>query len=207
MMPGPRRLHLAATLDPRAVRTRAVLRSALLQLLERKSLERVTIREITATAGIGYVTFFRHHPTKEALLHEVAAEQVRRLIELMLPALDARDPRTASIALCRYVDGHRKLWSTLLTGGAAPVLKEELVRLAGEVADSRSDPDNWLPPELAIAFNVTSTIELLSWWLRQRRPVSIERVAQIHERIIIAPTLEAVRSRKRGAAAKRKKRR
>ena len=65
--------------DPRTVRTREALRNALLRLLERKPLEQITIREIVAHAKISYVTFFRHHPTKEALLHDIAAEQVRLL--------------------------------------------------------------------------------------------------------------------------------
>jgi AcrR family transcriptional regulator len=168
-----------------------MLRTALLDLLEEKPLEQITIRDLAATAGIGYVTFFRHHPTKEALLHEIAAEQVQRLTDLMLPALEASDTHSASVALCTYVDSHRKLWSTLLAGGAAAVLREELLRLAAEVAAPRSNPNNWFPPELAVTFNVTCTIELLTWWLRQKRPVSIARVAEIHERVIIAPTIEA----------------
>jgi hypothetical protein len=70
------------------------------------------------------------------------------------------------------------------------VLREELLRLAAEVAAPRSNPNNWFPPELAVTFNVTCTIELLTWWLRQKHPVSIARVAEIHERVIITPTIE-----------------
>ena len=185
------RPHLSTAQDPRAVHSRQVLRRALLDLLECKPLDQITIRDITAAAGIGYVTFFRHHPTKEALLHEIAAEQVRQLTELMLPALDASETHTASVALCTYVNEHRKLWSTLLTGGAAGVLKEELLKEAAEVAATRSNPKNWFPPELAVAFNVSCTIELLAWWLRQTRPVPMERVAEIHARIIMTPSIEA----------------
>jgi len=49
--------------------------------------------------------------------------------------------------LCTYVDYRRKLWSTLLIGGAAAVLREEFLRIAAEVAATRADPDNWFPPE------------------------------------------------------------
>jgi AcrR family transcriptional regulator len=199
------RPHLSIAQDPRAVRTRESLRAALLSLLERKPFEQVTVRDIAGTAGIGYVTFFRHHTTKEALLHEVVADQVRRLTELMIPALEASDTRTASMALCTYVDQHRKLWSTLLIGGAAAVLREELLRSAAEVAATRSNPDNWFPPELAVTFNVTCTIELLAWWLRQKKPVAVERVAEIHVRIIIDPVIAADETWGRRTGAKRKK--
>jgi AcrR family transcriptional regulator len=199
--------HYSTVDDPRTVRTREALRDALLRLLEQKSLEQITVREIVASANISYVTFFRHHPTKEALLHDVAEEQVRRLTALILPALDARDTRAASTALCVYVDCYRKLWSTLLTGGAAAVLREEFLRHAAEVAASRSDPNNWLPPELAVTLNVSSTIEVLSWWLRQKRPLPIERVAAIHERVVIVPILEAAESGKSKVTGKRRQQR
>ena len=199
--------HYSTADDPRTVRTREALREALLVLLEQKALEQITIREIAARANISYVTFFRHHPTKEALLHDIAEEQVRRLTYLILPAIDARDTRAASTALCVYVDYNRKLWSTLLTGGAAAILRQAFLRHAAEVAASRSDPDNWLPPELAVSLNVSSTIEVLTWWLRQKRPLPIERVAEIHERVVIAPILEASDGTRAKAGARRRQQR
>ena len=54
--------------DARAVRSARAMEAALLALLARKPLEQITIREVAAEAGVSYATFFRHHPTKEALL-------------------------------------------------------------------------------------------------------------------------------------------
>src|SRR5262249_31367735 len=131
-------------------------------------------------------------------------EQVRGLADLMLPALDARDTRAASTALCTYVDYRRELWSTLLTGGAAAVLREEFLRHAAEVAASRADPDSEIPPALAVTLNVSYTLDGLPWWLRQKRPLPIERVARIHERLVILPILEAADGSKRRASGQRR---
>lgn len=199
--------HYLTANDPRTLRTREGLRDALLRLLEQKPLDQITIRAIVAEANISYVTFFRHHPTKEALLHDIAADQVQGLTDLMLPALEARNTRAASTALCAYVDNRRKLWSTLLTGGAATVLREEFLRIANEVAASRSDPDNWFPPELAVILNVSSTIEVLTWWLRQKAPLPLERVAEMHERVVIIPILEAAERGKSQVSGGRKQQR
>lgn len=177
----------------------------MLRLLEQKSFDQITIRDIVAEAQLGYATFFRHHSTKEALLHEVAAEQVGRLAELMLPALEASDTPTACMALCTYVDEHRKLWSTLLTGGAAAILREELLKSAAGIATGRSDLEGWLPTDLAVAFNVSGTIELLTWWLRQERPFPVKRVAQIQERIVINPVVAAGKNWTPRSVAKRKR--
>src|SRR5262245_24216580 len=106
-------------MDARMLRSREALRTGLLELLQRKSLEQITIRDIVARADIGYATFFRHHPTKESLLRDLAADQIDGLVNMALPALDAVDSRAACLALCAYVHERRALWSTLLTGGAA----------------------------------------------------------------------------------------
>jgi len=200
--------HLSTAQDARAVRTRDALRRALLELLEVKPLDQITIRDISATARVGYTTFFRHHPTKDSLLNDVAAEQIERLVCLVLPVLDAGDTRAVSVAFCSYVDQHRALWSTLLTGGAAGALREEFMRISREIAAARSQPDHWLPSEVAVILVISATIELLSWWLRQKDPVSIEHIAMIHDRIVVSPTLNSRADRdlrivgaKSGAAA------
>jgi AcrR family transcriptional regulator len=183
--------HLSTAQDARAVRTREALRHALLRLLGTKPLDQITIRDISASARVGYTTFFRHHTTKDSLLNDVAAEQIKRLIDLVLPVLDAGDTRAVSVALCTYVDQHRALWSTLLTGGAAGALREEFMRISRQIAATRSQPDHWLPNEVAVILVISATIELLAWWLRQKYPLTIEQIAKIHDRIVVSPTLNS----------------
>jgi AcrR family transcriptional regulator len=183
--------HLKTAQDARAVRTREALRHALLRLLELKSLEQITILDICEVANVGYTTFFRHHPTKESLLDDVAAEQIGRLVGLSLAAADAVDTRAGSVALFTYVDEHRKLWSTLLTGGAERALRDEFLRLSREIAATRGRPGIWPPAEIVSALIASSTIELLSWWLRQSKPLTIEQVAEIHEGVIVTPAVDA----------------
>jgi AcrR family transcriptional regulator len=179
--------------DPRSVRSREALRRAFLALLEVKPLDQITIQDIASCAGVGYVTFFRHHATKDSLLREIATDQIQRLVDLSLAALDRSNSnvRAASLALCAYVDQHRALWTTLLTGGAAAVLREEFIRLSGVVAEKRTPPDSWLSAEIGGILTVSSTLELLTWWLRQKEPLPIEDIADIHERIIILPVMNS----------------
>lgn len=177
--------------DPRAVRSRTALRSALLQLLEEKALEQITVRDIVARAGIGYTTFFRHHPTKEALLEDIAAEQISALFQLSMPVMDAQDVRSGAIALLSYVEQHRSIWSTLLTGGAASFIREEFLRQARAVADVRGQSDNLMPPDLGVILIVSSTLELIVWWLRQENPYSIERIAELLDCTVIRPVIDA----------------
>jgi AcrR family transcriptional regulator len=170
--------------DARAVKSSNALQAALLALLERKSLEQITIREIAAEAGVHYATFFRHHPTKEALLDHVAADQINRLVELTVPVLDSVDSYTAFAALCTYVSDHRTLWTALLTGGAAGAMREELLRIARRLAADRAPRDGWLPVDLAVICSVSLIVETLTWWLtKQPEAFTIEQMAGILNRL------------------------
>jgi AcrR family transcriptional regulator len=177
--------------DPRAVRSRQALGDAFLKLLETRPVDQISIRDIVAAAGVGYTTFFRHHASREALLDHVAAEQIRRLFALAMPVLDAWDVHAGSTALFSYVDAHRALWSTLLTGGAAGTIREEFLRLARRVAASQGRPGSWLPADAGVILIVGGTLDLLTWWLRQGDPLPIERIVAIHERVVVTPAIEA----------------
>lgn len=181
------RPHLKTAKDARAVRTREALRNAMLQLLALKPLEKITILDICQAADIGYTTFFRHHPTKESLLDDVAAGEIEHLVSLTVPIAVAEDIHAAGVALFNYVNEHRKLWSALLTGGAEAAMRNEFLRLSRKIAATRAHVNDWPPSDISTILVVSSTVELVSWWLQQKKPLAIEAVATIYERIIIQP--------------------
>ena len=178
-----------AVRETRLTRTRPALCAALLSLLEEGSFDQITVREITARAGVGYATFFRRYPDKEALLHDVAASEISRLLTMTLPILFTVDSRASVQALCAYLWEHKKLWSALLTGGASATLKDEFVRQAQQIAVQQPDKQSWLPGDLAVVFGVASTIEILAWWLKQSDPPSVKRMAEILDRLVVTPSL------------------
>ena len=180
---------LVTSTDARMVRTRAAMRKALLALLERKQLDHITVRDIAAEAKIGYATFFRHHESKWELLKDVAEEEISRLMAQGMPLLAAEDTRGSALALCKYVREHRAIWSALLTGGAAGAMREEFIRQAMQNGASQVQKSRWLPVELGAIFGVSATVEILAWWLRQPENFSVERIAEIVDRLVIAPSV------------------
>lgn len=175
--------------DARQVRSRMALCGALLDLLQETSFDQITIREISARAGTGYATFFRHYPTKEALLGDIAAEEICTLMTKTASMMSGPHRFGAILDLCNYVDAHRKLWSALLTGGAAAMVREEMMRQAGSLGDVRQCPE-WLPPELARRVGVSSAIDVLVWWLEQKQRYSPDQVAIILDRLVIGPIVD-----------------
>lgn len=186
MKPGP-----PPPTDARWVRTRKKLLRALLVLLEREPFEGITVRAIAAEAGIGYATFFRHYPSKEALLDDLAAGEITELLGQAMPVFAAAETHRACIALFDYVAARRTLWRALLTGGAAPILRAQFIaqarRLAARWGTVAADATS--PIDLRVTHATSATIEIIAWWLGQEEAFTVERIAGILDRLVIAPTM------------------
>lgn len=174
--------------DARALRSREALRGALLALIEEKPFDQISIRDITGRAGVSYPVFFRRYETREQLLDDIAAEEVRRLLTLTLPIFNANMQAESLRALCRYVDEHRVLWTQLLTGGAGPIMREEFKRIAADIGATQPRSNPWLPGELAASFVVGGLFEILAWWLSQPPDYPSENVVKIIDALIVRST-------------------
>jgi len=170
--------------DARVHRSIEALRHAFLKLLETKLLEEITIKEITETAGLSYPTFFRRYSSKEALLADIATEEVRRLLSLSEQAFDKPGSPETVEEMCGHIQSRRKLWKTLLTGGAAAAMREEFMRLSRETADSRPRSNPWLPFDLAVPFVASGTFEIFAWWMAQSEDYPLENVVTIFNALI-----------------------
>ncbi len=166
--------------DRRVRRTRRALAEALLALTLEREYEEVTIREIAARADIGYATFFRHYPDKDALLGDALDVVIDDVVALLTPAMTSTDPTALGTALCRV----------LLRGRAATLL------LARFGTNNPCQPAEWAPPpppgipaEIAAHHRITASLALLQWWLEGGMPYPAERMGAIYHDLIVRPTI------------------
>jgi len=170
--------------DARAHRSIEALQSALLELVEHKAFEQIAIKDITETAGVSYPTFFRRFASKEDLLDHVAAEEVRHLLELGNQTIGGQDPRSAKL-ICEYVEAHRQLWTTLLTGGATAAMRAAFTREARVIAGTNERQNPWLPIDLAVPFVTNGLFEVLAWWLRQPDDYSAQKASALYDTVVV----------------------
>jgi hypothetical protein len=52
-------------------------------------------------------------------------------------------------------------------------------------------PDSWLPADLAVVFGASAVADILAWWLQQGGDFKLEEIADILDRLVIAPILQA----------------
>ena len=180
--------------DARIVRSRAAMRETLLQLLEERPLPSISGALIAERAKVGYATFFRHYADVRALVVDTVAAATDELAQAMMPALLAADSRGAAVVLVEAVSVRRGVFRSLFSG-AGDVLRAELSRQVIQRLDALPDlSPSWLPRELATRIAVTGTIEVLDWWLREDPEIGTGDVAQLLDRLVIAPLGEPPRA-------------
>jgi AcrR family transcriptional regulator len=172
----------------RRERSRTALRTAMLALLAEKPFDQIQILDLTGRARVGYATFFRHYGGTADVLHELAGDQIRELLAMTIPVMRQFDSAVSTRALCEYVSAGRSLWRTLLTGGAAHVVRAEFVRQAREWAGRLSDgAKTSVPLDLGTVCAAGSTIDALAWWLDEGRAYGVDQIAGFIDRLSIRP--------------------
>jgi AcrR family transcriptional regulator len=164
------------------------MRAAFLALLGTKSLEDISIKEICDAAGLSYPTFYRRFSGKEELLARIATQEVRSLLSIGFAAMEMNGGDVGANGMCAYVEQHRVLWRTLLTGGAADAMRHEFMRLAREFAESHPRVNPWLPVDLAVPFVSSGIFEILAWWMREPNDYPTANVATLIEVLVIDAT-------------------
>ncbi|MGW3411594.1 TetR/AcrR family transcriptional regulator [Streptomyces sp. NPDC000888] len=111
--------------DPRAARTRAKLRQALLEECAEHPLEEVGVAALVRRAGVGRATFYVHYADLEALAVDACADVVREAVDALHAWRGRPDPVTAPPALLAFFAGlppHATLYRALLSpGGGGPL--------------------------------------------------------------------------------------
>lgn len=174
--------------DPRVLRTHEHLRQAMAELIVQRPYESITIRDLAAAAGVGYATFFRHYPNKDALLLDLLQRSIQDLALLLPPGLEA-DPVEEGQVIFAHVAQHEQIFRILLRGEGTLALLEQVqaaavAQVMGHFAGQREPA---IPLEILANHLVASIIALIGWWLQRGQPYPPQRMGQIYAEMIMRP--------------------
>jgi AcrR family transcriptional regulator len=157
--------------DERIRRTHERLGKALVQLIQEKPLDEVTVQEVLDPSSVGRSTFYLHFRNKNDLL----LSQLEEFLETMSTALSVRKEvshRVAPVAeLFVHIGNQQKLYRALADSGRLndffDLAQGYFARgIEQRLTESKRLP-NLLQRELAVrAFALTGCLlSLLRWWL------------------------------------------
>ncbi|MEU9863358.1 TetR/AcrR family transcriptional regulator [Streptomyces sp. NPDC047971] len=175
--------------DPRAARTRAKLRAALLAECAERPLDEVGVAALVRRAGIGRATFYLHYTDLQALAVDACADVVREAVDALhawrgTPAPDA--PPATLPAFFAEVAPHARLYRSLLRpGGGGPLgelLHQELRAYSRRERALAGAPE----PDLVASAVAATFAGLLADWLHGLIEATPEEIAARTWRLLIS---------------------
>jgi len=180
--------------DRRVIRTRRLLRQALLELMGDKTYEKITIRDLTDRADIGYATFFRHYDGVDDLMLEIFTAIIEELESSAGREGEGYFEREG-LLIFQNVAQNTSLYRGILGSRAfnrrlrAHVQGMMVAHLKSHAGVVTSTP---IPLEVAALHMVSSLLGLVEWWLEHKMQLPVERMAAIYDRLIIRATWQAL---------------
>lgn len=187
----------AKKLDRRVARTRRALRAALVELALEKGYEKISIKDLTERADIGYATFFRHYKSKNELLthylrsilldieHQLSPEMTHYDSALLLfDILDKqRDACLIGLSLPRDHPAMKPIW-------------EAAARLVTARYEARDE--TVIPLDVSVNHLVNSFVEMVRWRFAEGQAYNLEQMAIMMSELVFKATESAALDRRGG---------
>ncbi|MFC6064949.1 TetR/AcrR family transcriptional regulator [Streptomyces ochraceiscleroticus] len=165
--------------DPRAQRSRARLRTAILELVADKDPAAISMSEVAKQAGLNRATVYQHFPDVNALVTDAmedAVAQVARAAALC-PQDAPRDEVPEPLhELFQHITANAALYRRMLgTHGSALFATRMRERLTAELAGAFRDgrrPSGFddVPPEVHAAYLAGALIGVIATWITDDAP-------------------------------------
>lgn len=185
------------SIDRRIIRTRQVIRAALVALIEEKGLDALTVKDITKRANINRGTFYLHYRDKSDLLEQTVmdiAEECRNII-LKSNELDLNDYKNSDepvpiiVTLFEYFNQNVSLMRALLAIKGDLSFQRQFKKIMWSNAFEKElfihiKKENILvPSEYLITYLISAHLGIIQHWLEKDRRESPQEMAFILYRL------------------------
>jgi AcrR family transcriptional regulator len=190
-------------IDRRVLRTRQLLRGALLSLIQERGFEALTVQDITERATLNRATFYLHYADKHDLLMQVIRETLAELTDLPLPSTESRAHIGAGIReffggvfshTLRHLAFYRVMFSEGSGAGISEQLHDTIYRVASWLIN-RSQIVGWrMPPEVVISVLSGAFLGMVRWAAAQPTPPDADQMAEQFTALVMPGLLDAILS-------------
>jgi AcrR family transcriptional regulator len=187
--------------DRRVQRTRQLLERALLELIEERNYESITIQQITDRANVGRATFYLHYRDKEQLLLATIQrlqEDLAWQLEPLRPADFLQERPVLNEQIFRHVERYRHLYEVLLSERGAALARHRLMAyLTSQVEHFLLRPllalvgEPAVPTSLLASYVSGTLYTAITWWLEHPGQNTPEEMGQLVRKLTL-PAIFAV---------------
>lgn len=173
----------------RVRRTQKLLREALVELIEERNFESLTIGEITERAMVSRAAFYRNYQDKYDLVEQIFEEAMSALLN-EVGELSSAGPQPAEVwvKFFEHIATYERLYRALLGQKGSPWFVRKMRASLAEMVISahaheahglvKSEQptitfsDDFIPDLVSTMF-----VEAITWWLEQSRPSTPREMA------------------------------
>ena len=168
----------------RVRRTQKLLREALIELIEERGFESLTIGELTERAMVSRAAFYRNYQDKYDLVEQIFEEAMSALLNAV-GDLGREHPPDIWVKFFEHIAEYERLYRALLGRKGSPWFVRkmrtsltDLVKERGRLPhgpDARTVhtfSDDFVPDLVSTMF-----VEAITWWLEQGRPYTPREIA------------------------------
>jgi AcrR family transcriptional regulator len=167
-------------------RTQKLLREALIELIEERGFEALTIGEITERAMVSRAAFYRNYQDKYDLVEQIFEEAMSDLLNAV-GDLGREHPASIWVQFFEHIAEYERLYRALLGRKGSPwfvrKMRASLAGLIRERGRLPHGPDASLLPvhsfsdEFVPDLVSTLFVEAITWWLEHGRPYTPKEIA------------------------------
>ncbi len=167
-------------------RTQKLLREALIELIEERGFEALTIGEITERAMVSRAAFYRNYQDKYDLVEQIFEEAMSTLLNAV-GDLGPDHPAEVWVTFFEHIAEYDRLYRALLGRKGSPwfvrKMRASLTDLVKERGHLPHGPDassravHTFSDECVPDLVSTMFVEAITWWLEQGRPYTPKEIA------------------------------
>lgn len=175
--------------DRRVQRTRQLLRAALMELIDEKGYDAVTIRDITERANLGRTTFYLHYDNKDELFldHHEGFSGMMMINIVDREQLLSDEPQAGYVDFLQQLQDHREMYHAILAAKDADILMKgvsaQLQRnLVKSLKAIFSSPPS-MPIDIVTRYVVSAQLSLIHWWMTQHHSYSAYEICRMLQQL------------------------
>ncbi|MBQ7595894.1 MAG: TetR/AcrR family transcriptional regulator [Clostridia bacterium] len=180
---------MSSKIDRRVKYTKMVLKNSLIEILNEKPIEKITVKEICDYADINRGTFYSHYSDQFDLYNNVIDELLNGIFERMSNFMEEgvtpEDVHKSIASVYDYIKENYKLVKVLLDGRIEYNIEK---RIRDVVKRIYLDKINNVDPELvntAYSFAASGILGLIKYWINSGMKNSSEEMADFSKTLIV----------------------
>lgn len=193
-------------LDLRQIRTKKLIRQALLELSEEKGLSRITVRDLAERAMINRGTFYLHYQDVADLMDQLKSEIFEGILPLAgeIKPLEIRsyaergEPYPVLLKVLEYFLAQADFLRVMLSPNGDLQLPIQIKEFMSERMFQQfehympEEAEASIPWDYFVAYMASANIGVLTHWMVSRNDLSTREVALMMTRIISQGPLETI---------------